>query len=166
MCDVLGSLVKQHLLGQEAAEADWLVGAELFTDEVEGVALRSLKAPGTAYDDDRLGKDPQPATMADYVDLPHDAENDNGGVHVNSGIPNHAFYLAATAIGGKAWEGAGLVWYDVLISSDLPRDADFVAFAEATITAAVARFGEDSTAALAVADAWRRVQVLEPAAPV
>lgn len=162
VCDVIGSLVKQHLLGQEAAEADWLIGAELFTDEVEGVALRSLKAPGTAYDDDRLGKDPQPATMADYVDLPNDAENDNGGVHINSGIPNHAFYLAATAIGGRAWEGAGLVWYDVLTGSGLPRDADFVAFARATVGAATARFGAASSQASAVASAWERVGVLAP----
>ncbi len=162
VCDVLGSLVKQHLLGQEAVDADWLVGAELFTDEVEGVALRSLRAPGTAYDDDRLGKDPQPATMSGYVDLPNDAANDNGGVHVNSGIPNHAFYLAATAIGGKAWEGAGLVWYDVLTGSGLPRDADFVAFARATVGAATARFGAASSQVSAVASAWERVGVLAP----
>ena len=49
-----------------------------------------MKAPGTAYDDDVLGKDPQPATMDDYVRT----GRDNGGVHINSGIPNHAFYLA------------------------------------------------------------------------
>ena len=62
-----------------------------------------MKAPGTAYDDPKLGKDPQPAHMDDYVDT----FSDNGGVHINSGIPNKAFYLAATAIGGKAWEKAG-----------------------------------------------------------
>ena len=63
-----------------------------------------MKAPGTAYDDPRLGgKDPQPAHMGDYVDT----TDDNGGVHINSGIPNHAFYLAATALGGHSWEKAG-----------------------------------------------------------
>ena len=62
-----------------------------------------MKAPGSAYDDPVLGKDPQPATFADYVQT----TGDNGGVHLNSGIPNRAFYLAATAIGGNAWEGAG-----------------------------------------------------------
>ena len=105
--DVFGSLVKQQALGQDAAAADWLIGAGLFTAQVKGVALRSMKAPGTAYDDPQLGKDPQPATMADYVET----TDDNGGVHLNSGIPNHAFYLAATAIGGHAWEvrRAGLV---------------------------------------------------------
>ena len=62
-----------------------------------------MKAPGTAYDDAVLGKDPQPAHMDDYVHT----TDDNGGVHINSGIPNHAFYLAATELGGYAWEKAG-----------------------------------------------------------
>ena len=55
-----------------------------------------MAAPGTAYDDPALGKDPQVGHMADYVDT----TDDNGGVHLNSGIPNRAFHLAATAIGG------------------------------------------------------------------
>jgi len=62
MSDVFGSLVKQKKLGQTAEEADWLIGAELLGPEVDGVALRSMSAPGTAYDDDVLGKDPQPGT--------------------------------------------------------------------------------------------------------
>lgn len=97
LSDVFGSMVKQHTLGQSAAQADWLIGAGLFTDRVRGVALRSMRAPGTAYDDRTLGKDPQPDSMSGYVDT----ADDNGGVHINSGIANRAFYLAATAIGGK-----------------------------------------------------------------
>ena len=68
MSDVFGSLVKQYHLGQTADQADWLIGQGMFTDAVHGVALRSMKAPGTAYDDPTLGKDPQPGQMADYVD--------------------------------------------------------------------------------------------------
>lgn len=98
--DVFGSLVKQRALGQTADQADWLIGAGLLTASVKGVALRSMKAPGTAYDDWMLGKDPQPDHMSKY----DTTTSDNGGVHINSGIPNKAFYLAATAIGGKAWE--------------------------------------------------------------
>ena len=67
------------------------------------MALRSMKAPGTAYDDPVLGKDPQPAAMAGYVQT----STDNGGVHINSGIPNHAFYLAAIAIGGQRGKRPG-----------------------------------------------------------
>lgn len=160
--DVLGVLTVQYDLGQSVDQADWLVGAGLFTDQVQGVALRSLKAPGTAYDDPILGKDPQPAHMRDYATMPHDEEHDNGGVHINSGIPNHAFYLAAMALGGRAWERAGQVWYDVMTSSRLPKDVEFSEFAAATVEAARQRFGDDTRPATAIADAWRRVGV-EPA---
>ena len=56
MSDVFGSLVKQFKLGQTAKKADWLIGAGLWAPGVHGVALRSMKAPGTAYDDPRIGK--------------------------------------------------------------------------------------------------------------
>ncbi|KAA1378421.1 M4 family metallopeptidase [Aeromicrobium fastidiosum] len=150
--DVFGALVEQHSRGQSAAEASWLIGEGLFTDQVEGSALRSMKAPGTAYDDDVLGKDPQPATMADYVDT----TDDNGGVHLNSGIPNHAFYLVATALGGHAWDAAGPIWYDT-ISGDLPATATFEQFGAATAAAATARFGDGSREHRAVREAWSTV---------
>ncbi|HET7303397.1 MAG TPA: M4 family metallopeptidase [Segeticoccus sp.] len=158
--DAFGSCVKQMALGQAAEQADWLIGEGLFTKKVHGVALRSMKAPGTAYDDPHLGKDPQPGTMSGYVDLPHDEQHDNGGVHTNSGIPNHAFYLASTAIGGDTWEGAGQVWYDVLTGDQVPKDVDFAGFARATVDAAGKRFGADSGEARAVQDAWVQVEVL------
>ncbi|GAB3441489.1 hypothetical protein GCM10027517_17580 [Phycicoccus ginsengisoli] len=154
--DVFGSLVRQRAEGQSAAEADWLIGKGLFTPQVKGVALRSMKAPGTAYDDPQLGKDPQPADMSGYVRT----TDDNGGVHLNSGIPNHAFYLAATAIGGNAWEGAGQVWYDVLTGGTLAADCDFATFAGLTVAAARARYAADSPEAAAVRDAWVQVGVL------
>lgn len=88
LSDVFGSLVKQYLAQETAEAADWLIGEGLFTSRVHGVALRSMKAPGTAYDDPVIGKDPQPASMADYVET----DDDNGGVHINSGIPNRAFH--------------------------------------------------------------------------
>jgi hypothetical protein len=159
--DVFGSLVKQRALGQTAAQADWLIGADLLAPDVHGVALRSMKAPGTAYDDPRLGKDPQPADMSGYVET----TDDNGGVHINSGIANRAFYLVATAIGGNAWEAPGQIWYDVLTGPQIRSDCDFATFAALTREAAVARFGNDSAQAAAVADAWRTVGVSEVGAP-
>ena len=62
--DVFGALVEQRVRGQDAAHASWLIGEGLFVPGIRGVALRSMKAPGTAFDDPALGKDPQPATMA------------------------------------------------------------------------------------------------------
>ncbi|GAA2137191.1 M4 family metallopeptidase [Kitasatospora kazusensis] len=152
--DVFGSLVKQYALRQPAADADWLIGAALLAPGVQGVALRSMKAPGTAYDDPRLGKDPQPAQMGDYVET----TEDQGGVHINSGIPNHAFYLLATALGGNAWERAGQVWYDTLTGGRLAHDADFTAFAKATAAAARARYTDEAVANTVIA-AWSQVGV-------
>ena len=150
--DVFGSLVKQRGLGQTAAEADWIIGEGLFTPKVRGAGLRSLKAPGTAYADPVLGKDPQPAHMSAY----DPTTDDNGGVHINSGIPNHAFYLAAAAIGGRAWEKAGRVWY-VALTERLRADSDFAAAARATETVAGEIFGASSPERRAVAEAWRQV---------
>lgn len=169
--DVFGSLVKQRQRRQRADEADWLIGEGLFTAKVNGAALRSMKAPGTAYDDPELGKDLQPADMDGYVVLPHDDAHDNGGVHYNSGIPNRAFYLAAMAIGGYAWELPGQIWYDTLVNGRLPKDVDFAGFATATITAARrvqgSKAAKKSSApgakdlAGAVEAAWRQVKVLK-----
>lgn len=150
MSDVFGSLIKQYSLEQTAQEADWLIGAGLLGPEVSGVALRSMKAPGTAYDDDELGKDPQPATMDDYVRT----SRDNGGVHINSGIPNHAFYLVATELGGKAWERAGQIWYDTLTGGELAADADFADFARLSVAAAVRRYGDGGAEHQALQKAW------------
>ncbi|MFJ2114530.1 MULTISPECIES: M4 family metallopeptidase [unclassified Streptomyces] len=152
--DVFGTLVKQHTLDQTAEQADWLIGEGLLAPGVTGVALRSMKAPGTAYDDDVLGRDPQPAVMADYVRT----NSDNGGVHINSGIPNHAFYLLATQLGGKSWERAGQIWFDVLTGGELRLDADFAGFARLTVAAARARYG-DAAELEAVTKAWSQVGV-------
>jgi Zn-dependent metalloprotease len=153
--DVFGALVEQRVLGHTPQDASWIIGAGLFTDQVEGLGLRSMKAPGTAYDDDVLGKDPQPASMEDYIDT----VLDNGGVHLNSGIPNRAFYLAATAIGGEAWSSAGQVWYDTISGGTIPASCDFVGFARATASKAADRFGADSIEHRAVAEAWATVGV-------
>ncbi|MCX4822970.1 M4 family metallopeptidase [Streptomyces sp. NBC_01142] len=154
MSDVIGSLVKQYTLDQRADQADWLIGAGLLAPRITGVALRSMKEPGSAYDDDVLGKDPQPGTMDDYVRT----GRDNGGVHINSGIPNHAFYLLATQLGGKAWERAGQIWFDTLTGGELAVDADFASFARLTVAAAQARFG-DGEEHQAVLKAWSQVGV-------
>ncbi len=154
--DVFGSLTKQRTLGQTADTADWLIGAGLFGPNVNGKALRSMKAPGTAYDDPALGKDPQPAHMSDYQDV--DPDFDHGGVHINCGIPNHAFYLTATAIGGNAWEKAGQIWY-VALRDILRSDSDFQAAADATFAVAGTLFGEDSPEQQAVRDGWSGVGI-------
>lgn len=153
--DIFGVLVKQYSLKQRAEEANWLIGEGLLTEKINGRGLRSMAEPGTAYDDPMLGKDPQPGHMRDFIET----RDDNGGVHLNSGIPNRAFYLAATGIGGYAWETAGRVWYDTLCDSRLTNDADFAAFARLTVSNAGRRFGAEARETQAINKAWEDVGV-------
>ena len=152
MSDVFGSLVKQYQLRQIASEADWIIGAGLLTSNVNGVGIRSMKAPGTAYDDPVLGKDPQPAHMRDYVNT----ISDNGGVHINSGIPNHAFYVTALELGGFAWEKAGQIWY-VTLKDKLTATSNFQACANLTYQVAGELYGAGSVEQQAVKKGWDAV---------
>jgi Zn-dependent metalloprotease len=145
--DVFGSVVKQWHLKQTAKKADWLIGAGIMTPAV-GKALRSMADPGnTAL---TWSGDDQPGTMGGYVE--------GGDVHTNSGIPNHAFYLAAIKLGGHSWDKAGPIWYQAL--SLLHPDATFADAAQATVKAAELRHGVGSAEAAAVQGAWHEVGVV------
>jgi Zn-dependent metalloprotease len=141
--DVFGSVVLQWSLHQDVTQASWLIGASILNPKF-GTALRSMKDPGKAW-----SGDDQPADMDGYVE--------GGDVHTNSGIPNRAFYLAASAIGGNAWEKAGPIWYKALTS--LTSRASFADAAKATVDAAKALY-PDTDATQKVADAWKTVKVL------
>ena len=157
VCDVFASCVKQRVLGQhDPTEADWLIGEGIFMPSVRGRALRSMADPGTAYDDPVLGRDPQVGHMDDYVET----AEDNGGVHLNSGIPNRAFHLAATGLGGPSWEVPARIWYAAL-DSGLRPDTGFATFARATVDAARR---VSTHAAEVVAASWARVGVLDAVA--
>jgi Zn-dependent metalloprotease len=119
--------------------------------------VRSLALPGSAYDDPILGRDPQPSHMDDYVET----DEDNGGVHINSGIPNHAFYLAAMAIGGQTWRVLGRIWFAALIDR-LKPEADFADFARATIDIAGELYGRRSRVQRSVVGAWADVGLNGP----
>lgn len=156
IADVLGALVEQFVAGDDAANASWLIGKGLFHPRVNAKALRSMAAPGTAYDDPIMGRDPQPAHMDSYI---HTKE-DSGGVHLNSGIPNHAFYLFATSLGGYAWERAGQVWFNVIATRSLPEDSSFATFAGQTLLQARQDYGVGSVEDKALAAAWDGVGVV------
>jgi Zn-dependent metalloprotease len=149
MSDVFGSLVKQYKNKETADVADWLIGDDVVGPTLKP-ALRSMKAPGTANPYDK-----QPDSMDKFVNT----AADNGGVHVNSGIPNHAFYVAATAIGGQAWDKAGRIWYDALRDNQVRPTSGFKAFARATIRQAKIRFGDTSAEVDAVRAGWDKVKV-------
>ncbi|WP_224766370.1 protealysin inhibitor emfourin [Nocardioides campestrisoli] len=153
VADILASCLLQWLAGHRVEQASWLIGEGLFLPGVRARALRDLAAPGTAYDDPVLGRDPQVAHLDDFVVT----EEDNGGVHLNSGIPNRAFHLAALALGGRVWERAGLVWYAALTGERVGPRSDFAGFAAATVEAAADLW--DAEAAGLVAKAWADVGV-------
>jgi Zn-dependent metalloprotease len=102
--DVFGTAITQFVEGQTADQADWLIGDEIMGPDLYGEALRSMKEPGAAYNNPLMGQDPQPGHMKDYYSGPED----NYGVHINSGIPNKAFYLAAMDMGTEI---AAQIWY-------------------------------------------------------
>ena len=143
-------------LKQTADEADWLIGEGLFADAVDGRraaldegARHRLRRPGARQ---ATRSPPTWTTTSSTTD-------DNGGVHINSGIPNKAFYLAATALGGYAWERAGRIWYDALRAPQLRPNASFRAFAALTVRQAQLLFGTTSDEIGAIQDAWRSVGV-------
>ena len=152
--DVFGSLVKQYKRKQTAAKADWLVGDGLFMPSIRAKGIRSMKEPGTAYDDPVLGKDPQPAHMRDYVET----TDDNGGVHINSGIPNRAFYELAVRLEGYAWEKAGTIWYRAL-TQKLRANSNFRDAMNLTVQVAAELFGKSSKEQKATREAWSEVGI-------
>lgn len=147
IADVFGIMVKQwgeKESPQTAEESNWLLGEGL-VQEAGIKALRDMKNPGSTS----TGH-PQPAHWKDFAHLEDTEDGDFGGVHRNSGIPNRAFALAATKIGGYSWEGAGQIWYKALTQPGLHEDASFKEFADATI----ANAGQHATS---VKKAWEGV---------
>ncbi len=145
MSDVFGIQIKQRALGQDVESSDWLIGADI-VGPVLAPALRSMKAPGTAnrYDD-------QPADMDGYAE--------DGDVHINSGIPNRAFYVLATTLGGRAWDAAGPIWYATLCDNSLRSTATFQDFARLTLVHAQRAYGAESPQVDAVRSSWDAVKV-------
>lgn len=151
LSDVFGELIQQKAKNIAAKDADWVVGDGIWKANVKGRGLRDMLNPGTAYDDENVGKDPQPGHMKDYVVT----SRDNGGVHYNSGIPNRAFATFAKDVGGNAWDGPGKVWYAARAAAgDKPS---FAQFAYQTIEAAKKLGSEQDVAKLQ--KAWEGVGV-------
>lgn len=166
LSDIFGMQIKQYFLKQQAKDSDWLIGDFMLADKPGKTrkqpikqALRSMKDE-PAYDNKVLGKDDQPKRMGNYKNLPNDDDHDNGGVHTNSGIPNHWFYLASTELGGYSWEKVGQVVYDVMKNKAVTPEASFTEFAQATIASAKRLYGEGAELK-AVSNAWLTVEVLK-----
>lgn len=84
-------------------------------------------------------------------------EEDNGGVHIFSGIPNKAFYLCSVAFGGYSWEKAGQIWWKTMTGGKIAPRSNFLQFADVTVETAQEEFGDE--AAQVVRKAWDTVGV-------
>jgi Zn-dependent metalloprotease len=128
-------------------QASWLLGEHMLAPQY-GRAIRSLKDPGnrklTWYEDEQF------KSMDQYAD--------GADVHDSSGIPNHAFYLAAKGLGGFSWEKVGPIWYEAF--AKLKPKASFLDAARATSRVASLRFGSKSKECKAVTSAWQAVKVI------
>jgi Zn-dependent metalloprotease len=156
--DIFGIMIKQKYNKQDVKKSNWLIGEKVLKGKK--YALRSMKEPGNGYKNHpELGDDPQPATMDKYVNLPNTNAGDWGGVHINSGIPNFAFYVTAYNMGGYSWEKAGRIWYAVLTDRALSQDAKFADVKRLTISHGEQLFGINSAEVKAVKQGWQEAKV-------
>lgn len=161
--DIYAERTNQRRLNQTAQQADWEIapGAAVWVLRAEGredstitdaerkAPLRSMKAPGTAYDHKLLRDRNRPAHMKDFVTLPITFSDDWGGVHINIGIPNKGFYEAAIRLGS---DKAGTIWTQAL--RHLTPDSDFQTLANTTFKVAAELYGEGSQEQRSVREAW------------
>ncbi len=155
--DVFGVVVKQWHLGVDVDQddANWLVGAELISAMGKTKGIRAIRdmGPQPGYKDSPIGTDIQPK----HYDDKYTGAGDRGGVHINSGIPNLAFYRTAKLIGGNAWDAPAKIWYETMIR--LPSDADFALAAKTFAEVAGEKYGADSKEQFAVVTAFKEVGV-------
>ncbi|KAE8444348.1 hypothetical protein EG329_000658 [Mollisiaceae sp. DMI_Dod_QoI] len=158
LADVFGIMCEQWHKGQGVDEADWLVGEDLVLPSQKGCALRSIKDPGTAYNLEEFGAGVD--TQVKHIDDRYKGGDDHGGVHINSGIPNRAFYLVAKGFNDKpSWERAGRIWYAALIDGKMAPDCDFVRWACLTVAKGKSISND---VALIVSRAWAEVGLTIP----
>ncbi len=155
--DAIGEMIQQWYLKRDVTQSDWNIGEGIMGPDTTAKSLRTFKE-GKAFQNDRFfGTDPQPKHMRDFVVLPNDELNDNGGVHYNSGIPNHAFYRVAIEIGGNSWDKTGKIWYQTL--KNLNQFSQFQEAANMTHTVAGSMFGAGSLEQKAVKNGWSAVGI-------
>lgn len=148
--DVFGTMFRQWRKQQTVQQADWLIGADIIGPAAAAkgyTCLRDMADPGAQHCLSR-----QPSHYRDYVP--------GGDPHTNSGIPNRAFYLAASAIGGYSWEKAGKAWYAALTSPKASQNMKMKTFANLTRAAAKSLFGSDPAVSSALDAAWHDVGVI------
>ena len=149
MADVFGAAIEFYV---EGASGNWLMGEDVTTPGIAGDCLRNMENPAAA---NVAFNGQQPTNMSEYENL--GANQDHGGVHINSGIPNRAAFLIADEIGVPAMEQ---IYYKAL-RDYLTRSSQFVDCRLAVVQAATDLHGAQSAQANACRSAFDTVQILE-----
>lgn len=145
--DIFGEMVEARARGQN----DWLMGSEL------NGAFRNMKNPG-ALTIAGLNR-PYPSKMSEFIELPNSDDADHGGVHLNSSIINHCFYLLAEGLPEAIGRSdAERIFYRTL-AAHLQPQSQFIDCRLGAVASAEALFGADSPQARATARAFDAVEI-------
>lgn len=158
--DIFGAMIERHAKGMSANV--WKIGEEAYTPaNGTGDALRYLDNPHAAANSGFTSDDDP-----DHYSERYTGTGDNGGVHINSGISNKAFYLLSEggahhrggSMTGIGADKAARIYYKAL-TSFMTSSTNFAGARLATINAANALYGSGSAEATATANAWCLVGV-------
>jgi len=136
-----------------ADSSSWLIGEEVYTPSIANDALRNMLNPHNNAASQTTGW--QPEHMNEFVMLQNTEEEDHGGVHVNSGIPNRAFALTAESLSRKK---AGKIWYRAL-TTYLTNNSSFSDARNACINSAKDLYGDNSNEMNVVKNAFETVGI-------
>ncbi|HEY9405497.1 MAG TPA: M4 family metallopeptidase [Pyrinomonadaceae bacterium] len=158
--DVFGAMVERYAKGQTSNT--WKIGEQCYTPGIAGDALRYMDNPHSASNSGYTADDDP-----DHYAERYTGTGDSGGVHINSGIANKAFYLVAVggthhrggSMTGIGADAAAKIWYRAL-TTYMTSSTNFKGARTATLNAAAALYGSGSTNYNAVANAWNLCGVL------
>src|SRR5215213_8986914 len=162
MSDVFGALVELYADGGVVSADTWKIGEDAYTPAIAGDALRYMNNPHLAGNYGYTTNDDP-----DHYSERYTGTSDSGGVHINSGIANHAFYLAANGgthhlsgvtVTGIGTTDAGKIWYRAL-TVYMTSGTNFAGARTAMLNAATDLFGAGSTQYNTVGRAWCAVGV-------
>ncbi len=152
--DILGSMVELYADGGIVSADTWKIGEDAYTPGTSGDALRRMDNPNAVGD-------------PDHYSLRYTGTADSGGVHTNSSIVNHAFYLMAAGgtnrvsgvtVNGMGTTDAAKIWYKAL-TTYFTSGTNFSAARTATLNAATVLFGSTSAQYNSVSTGWCAVGV-------
>jgi Zn-dependent metalloprotease len=160
--DVFGTMLERHVRGDGGW--NWAIGEDCFTPGIPGDALRRMDDPH-AVADRGFTADDDP----DHYSERYTGDADNGGVHINAGISNKAFYLLAEGgthhlggvVAGIGPDKAAQIWY-LAVTDYMTPLTNFARARTATLEAAGVLFGEASPERASVCAAWTAVGVGTP----